>query len=337
MNKFTHFLDNLAEFLKHQIWQFVSVIVSILLVLFLQPSIFGRWLGVFLSIVTLFLLIYAYLNFHFQGAGPGSVVHKQRIVVIVGVIAIASLLLGTSVEVITSQLPSMSARTSIATPISTPTTIPPQTPVATPSSLYPPVGWVLKADSPLNADTTGMQWDNSLTLSPSNGLCGFKGGVYVAQSDQPNWCSSNTNLTTFALEVRMAIVRGQEGGILLYLNSSRQTYYFFHITTNGYCIVARSDGLDKVTPPYAIDCHSALKTGQNQPNVIAVLASGGNINLYVNRHGVMVIPNNVMNTPFGPSYQQGAVAFTVNSYTNGEQVPTEIHYSNLKLWQPAIT
>lgn len=177
-------------------------------------------------------------------------------------------------------------------------------------------------------------WADSSTISSTNGLCEFKNGTYTAQSDQPDWCSASTNYATFALEVQMAIVRGQEGGILFDLNADNQTFYYFHITTDGHCIVARSDGPGNVSPPRSIDCHSTIKTGQNQQNIIAVLANGSNIDLYVNKVGVMVIPNDVIYTSSGTYYQHGAIACNVNSYNNGEQVTTEVHYSNLKIWQP---
>jgi len=64
----------------------------------------------------------------------------------------------------------------------------------------------------------------------------------------------------------------------------------------------------------------AINTGLNQLNTIAVVANGSQLDLYVNNQKIDSVNDS--------TYSQGTIAMIANSIS----APTEVSYSNLKVW-----
>ena len=65
---------------------------------------------------------------------------------------------------------------------------------------------------------------------------------------------------------------------------------------------------------------ASIHTGLNQSNLIAVVAQGNTITLFANNQRLATVSGNTLNS--------GQIAFIASSVGS----PTEVEYSNAKLW-----
>ena len=154
---------------------------------------------------------------------------------------------------------------------------------------------VLALDDPLHDNSKGYGWDTS--TNQNNATCAFVNGGY--QSSQP--ADSNfhacfafaPDFSNFVYEVQMTIVSGQAGGIVFRANPANSTFYYFRVGQDG------SYDLWTYVDKYIDHAHhltsgppgssSAIHTGYNQPNLVAVVARGSSLALYVNQDRKSVV------------------------------------------------
>jgi serine/threonine protein kinase len=180
---------------------------------------------------------------------------------------------------------------------------------------YPPNTGTLALDDPLSSPATS-QWSESFFQNIS---CKFQGGSYHIQ--EPNqgsfvFCTAKPIFSNFAFQVQMTIIQGDEGGIAF--RSSQSSFYIFRLNANGaYNLELYSGGPAKVL---SNGSSSAMKTGLNQANLVAVVAQGNTFDLYVNMQHVVSVKDS--------SATDGRIGLAAVSNANF----TEVTYSNAKVW-----
>jgi hypothetical protein len=133
-------------------------------------------------------------------------------------------------------------------------------------------------------------------------------------------CASSTaKLSNFAFQVKMTIVRGDEGGLLFRINTDPLNMCMFSIDTGGAFNVAT------FASPWTMLLHRsdpAIKVGLGQSNVLTVIGLGQTVLLYTNDHYL----GQVTSANISPSGGIGLVAYDLAD-------PTTIVFSNLRLWK----
>ncbi len=169
---------------------------------------------------------------------------------------------------------------------------------------------------PLQANSAGQKWD-------VNTNCAFKGGAYNVIAPDPHfsdYCTANaTHFSNFAFEVSMKIIQGDAGGILLRVkNTNPNQYYDFYVGQDG------TYGFEIVNgSKYSIlkkGTSAAIRQGLNAENVLAVVAQGNSMTLYVNHSSVGSVTDQ--------SYDAGQIGLYAVVYSHA----TEVVFSNARLW-----
>ncbi len=186
---------------------------------------------------------------------------------------------------------------------------------------YPPNSGTLVLFDPLRDNSKGHRWDEG-TYS-GGARCQFTGGTYhVAEGSKITFqpCFANTtNLGNFVYQAEMTILRGDCGGLVLRADSANNKWYLFEVCQDGtYDIVLYSGNSGKYLVNHTTN--AAIKTGLNQTNVIAVVANGGMIQVYVNNTSVDNLVDN--------SLSQGKIGVFADEYNNS----TEVACANVKVW-----
>lgn len=158
--------------------------------------------------------------------------------------------------------------------------------------------------------------------------CAFIEGAYhasaPASSATPCFATA-TNFSNFAFEIQMTIVSGHSGGIIFRASSNGGNYYQFRINTDGTYV------LNKISTDSHRTLHSLLlvsgpssviKIAHNQLNLLAVIARGSNIYLYINRHYV----NSVRDS----NYKSGSIGVNVVGDMSGV---VEAVFSHVQVWK----
>ncbi len=189
-------------------------------------------------------------------------------------------------------------------------------------SPYPPFG-TLALDDSLSDRTHGDKWYFEDT---GPGTCVFTGGAYHAKEIQPNTGKAcvgpDTNFSDFAYQVQMTIVKGDGGGLFFRDDGKGNGYYFF-IGQNGtyeFGIYNNCPGNNCADHKLKAAEDTAINTGLNQSNLVAVVAKGSTIELYMNNHHIDSVSNS--------SYSGGRIGVFASDQNN----PTEVVFSNAKVW-----
>src|SRR6266567_3335466 len=190
---------------------------------------------------------------------------------------------------------------------------------------YPPYG-TLALDDPLSDNSQGHNWQES---DPSLGTCTFTGGAYHVNAilnDSTNGCLASPNFSDFAYQVQMTIVKGDGGGIIFRDDNARGNTYYFAIGQQsgvwGYKLWGfnNCNSNNCKVSELRSGSSAAIKTGLNQSNLVAVVASGSIIDLYVNNHKIDSVSDN--------SYGSGQIGVAATYLKS----PTEVVFSNAKVW-----
>ncbi|HYK84142.1 MAG TPA: serine/threonine-protein kinase [Ktedonobacteraceae bacterium] len=209
----------------------------------------------------------------------------------------------------------------------TPTPTPPATinnatpttnPTTTTNITFPPAGGTLALNDPLVDNSQGWQWE---TKPDANGVCQFTNGAYQVNENLTNtieYCPAyNTSFTSnFAYQVRMTIVQGDSGGLLIQSGSNGS--YYFILSQNGQYSLAfytskKPTYLTTGTAP-------SFSTGLGQSNLIQVSVTSNNIALFVNNQFLQ-------NVSIG-TYGLGYIGVFVKDFQN----PTEAVFRNAEVW-----
>ncbi len=131
--------------------------------------------------------------------------------------------------------------------------------------------------------------------------------------------AATTNLSNFAVQVKVTIVRGNEGGLLFrYDVESTHTSVFSLGTAGAFSMMATSNVFNTLL--HRPD--PAIRAGLGQPNVLTVIAEGPTVLLYTNDHYL----GQVTNASISQSGRIGLIAYNLAD-------PTEVVFSDLRVWK----
>jgi tetratricopeptide (TPR) repeat protein len=184
--------------------------------------------------------------------------------------------------------------------------------------LYPPYTGTLALNDSLN-DNSSNNWFEG---GSSNGACVFTGGAYhvfAIQLETTISCPARaTNFSNFAYQIQMTIIKGDFGGSIFRLNTN-DNFYLFGISTKGsynLSIHSKNSGFQTLSSGQS----SAINTGLSQPNLIAIVASGSELDLYVNQQ--------LISTVIDGTYNRGQIGVSASA----SQDQTEVMFSNAQVW-----
>ncbi len=183
---------------------------------------------------------------------------------------------------------------------------------------YTHSGTLLFVD-PLSDNSKGHGWD-------VNSNCAFIGGAYHAIAPNPSYgdycIATSTDFSNFVFEVQMQVIKGDEGAITFRVidTVAHNQYYDFYVGDDG------SYELDVVNDSAKTLAHGtslAINQGLNQTNVVAVVAQGSSIKLYVNHQ--------LITSATDSTYSHGNIGVEADPFANNAH-PTEVVYSNARVW-----
>jgi eukaryotic-like serine/threonine-protein kinase len=167
-------------------------------------------------------------------------------------------------------------------------------------------------------------WQNYSDTS-FGGSCQFKGNsLHVIQTKSPNYyyCTASTeDYGNSTFEVQMTIIQGDCGGITFRVNTSTNQLYFYRVCADGaYDLYLYTSSSGNSARALLNKSSAVINKGVNQPNLLAVVTNGSQIDLYANKQKIDSISD--------PTYKQGLFGVVANSLTG----VTEVAYSNARLW-----
>ncbi len=188
---------------------------------------------------------------------------------------------------------------------------------------YPPYA-TLALDDSLSDRTHSDNWYFEDT---GPGTCVFTGGAYHAKEIQPNTgkvcVGPDTKFSDFAYQVQMTIVKGDRGGIIFRDDTNGNGYYFVIGQDGTYEFGIYKGACTHCTfstTVRGIGSSPTIHKGLNQSNLVAVVARGSTIKLYVNNHHIDSVSNS--------SYSGGRIGVFASDLNN----PTEVVFSNAMVW-----
>ncbi|MBV9707252.1 MAG: protein kinase [Chloroflexi bacterium] len=158
------------------------------------------------------------------------------------------------------------------------------------------------------------------------GACQFTSGSYHITQSKPNRIYPCTNsdraFSNFAFDVQMTITKGDCGGLVFRDDASSNTFYEFEVCQDGTydLYLYKGDKASDVTT-LAYGKSSAIKQGLGQMNLIAAVANGKTLTLYVN--------NEKIDQAADTTYSIGYLGFVARSIQNA----TEVVYNKARVWQ----
>jgi hypothetical protein len=183
---------------------------------------------------------------------------------------------------------------------------------------YPPYG-TLALDDPLSDNSHGYNWHDS---GDSSGTCAFTGGAYhvnALQQGSNHSCIASRNFSDFAYQVKMTIVKGFAGGIIFRDDDTKGVFYLFGIGYDGgYQLDFVNAGNFQILRTRGPG--TATNAGLNQSILLAVVAHGNTIDVYVNNKNIDSVNDS--------SATQGQIG-VFESDLDGT---TEVVFSNAKVW-----
>jgi hypothetical protein len=171
----------------------------------------------------------------------------------------------------------------------------------------------------------GNNWDEG--NSSGQGSCKFSGNAYHAgsqQSDNFYACFASTpTFSNLAFQVQMTIINGDYGGIIFRANSTNSHYYYFRIGKDGaYDLTVSTNNTfsgDRLLK--SGNSPSIIKTGLNQPNLVAIVAKGGDLYLFVNQKFLDKASDN--------TYKSGQIGVFGGDFASNS---ADVAFSHAKVW-----
>ena len=179
-------------------------------------------------------------------------------------------------------------------------------------------------DDPLSHNSKVYNWhEGTLIVDGTNiGMCTFTGGAFhvIANAGYFDNCNPAFSLSNdFAFQVQMTIIKGDAGGMQFRIDQVGR--YVFVIFQDGSYELFRYESGSNILTTLRSGSSSAIKTGLNQSNLIAVLAHANTIDLYVNMHYVTRAVDS--------TYEAGSLG--VSAFSTGNL--TEVEFRNAKMWK----
>ncbi len=183
-------------------------------------------------------------------------------------------------------------------------------------------GGRLVLNDQLRNNNLGYQWEEG---QRDLGGCAFIGGSYHVTQPQQGFFHScialNTDFANFVYEVHMTLVTGNYGGMVFRADRATTHFYYFRIGLDGnYFLTSYVDKEPAHARVLASGPSSSINTGLGQTNIIAIVAQGSSLDLYVNYEKVAHVTDN--------TYSHGQIGvFAGDSGNAADGV-----FSNVKVW-----
>ncbi len=160
-----------------------------------------------------------------------------------------------------------------------------------------PYGGTLALSDPLRDNSQGYKWEETDDLIGDS--CAFTNGTYhvhVQQQENFYCTSTGTSFRNFAYQINVTIIQGNRAGIIF--RADNFNYYSFYMGTNGSYSVDVSSFPAK-TNVLISGSTDAIHKGLRTANILAVVAKGNNITLYINNQQITSVTND--------TYSQGQI------------------------------
>jgi hypothetical protein len=200
--------------------------------------------------------------------------------------------------------------------------------MATASALQNTYIQATRANPTLNdalSSQNGNNWD--VISNSGEGSCSFKDNAYHATAQQPDYlyaCFAATpSFSNFAYQVQMTILQGDYGGIIFRANGANSKYYYFRAGKDGAYDLSVSHDTTSTHDQLLNSgiASSIIATGLNQPNLVAILANGSNLYLYVNQKFLAQVHDN--------TYQAGQIGVFGGDFAS---TSADVVFANAKVW-----
>jgi eukaryotic-like serine/threonine-protein kinase len=185
---------------------------------------------------------------------------------------------------------------------------------------YPPHTGNLALNDPLKDNSKGYNWD--VGAFGNGGSCSFTGGSYhVSVPMQGHVLACNAEAVTFSnltYEVQMTILKGDRGGIFFRQIGTQGPYYYFSIKIDGSYELDSFNG--NTSNVLQLGTSPAVNRGLNQQNLLAVVAQGSSIDLYVNGQSILHITASTTSS--------GLIGVAADATDQ----PAEVAFNNTRVW-----
>ncbi|GAC1362702.1 MAG: hypothetical protein PVS3B1_27270 [Ktedonobacteraceae bacterium] len=167
-------------------------------------------------------------------------------------------------------------------------------------------------------------WDH---VAQPNTSCTFANGAYHAQA-KPGYFApcyaSATDFSDLLLQVQMTIVSGHSGGLVFRADATNDNEYQFRISTDGTYILNKYvlDNGKPAVKSLLSGTSPAIIKGANQSNLIAIMAQGKSIAVYINKKYV--------DSTNDTTYQKGQIGV----YTDSDPSSVvDAAFTKLEVWK----
>jgi serine/threonine protein kinase len=171
----------------------------------------------------------------------------------------------------------------------------------------------------------GLLKNNNDLIWQEDSNCSFKNDGYHVNQQLTGWftlCATRAaSFSNFAFEVVMKIITGDGGGITFRADTTYSKYsaYTLFIRQDGhYFLNLYQEG--RYVKTLTSNLSSTINQGLNQTNLIAVVAKGNTITVYVNHQQIADINDD--------AYSQGQNGFIADAASNS----ADVVYTSAKIW-----
>ncbi|MDQ2715251.1 MAG: zinc ribbon domain-containing protein [Chloroflexota bacterium] len=163
-----------------------------------------------------------------------------------------------------------------------------------------------------------------LTQTTSDHGCNFNNGAYhvtEATNGHFYYCTGGNRCNNCLFQIQMTIVSGDAGGIMLRVNRDTSQFYRFGVYTDGsYRLYKYVDNTGTNAQMLLGGSSPIIPTTPNQPILIAAVANGNNLYMYVNKHYI----GNASDS----SFSNGEPGLFATDLT----APANVAFSNAQEW-----
>jgi len=173
------------------------------------------------------------------------------------------------------------------------------------------------------AKNSPLQWNEYDTSS--NGGCVFTAGTYHVKEYasgyfQPCFAQAG-NFSNFTLQVQMTILSGEYGGIIFRADDQNSKFYLLQIGTNNSYQLFKYTSNNGDNASTLLTSYSSIIKGQNQPNLLTLIARGNQLTLFVNKQYIDTASDN--------TYKAGMIGLVAYD----KSMFSEVAFSYLQMWK----
>jgi hypothetical protein len=156
--------------------------------------------------------------------------------------------------------------------------------------------------------------------------CFYRNNSYYAKETKVGYfyicIAKATNFTDFAFQVKMKIISGEGGGMVLRSNTDLTKLFRFYVGLDGtYSLYYYPDETGKTSQRVVAGISDLILTGEGQENLIAVIMRGSTFELYVN--------GKYLDSGSHDGIGGGGV---IGLIARSSSRPTEVAYTQAQVW-----